>query len=155
MKTTFFTLAFLLLGLTTAEATTIRVNCGELTKVRKTTKPVFPVNFPLSLVATKRDAISATLRNGVELVHTRGDQEVRQENEFKKLRAIESYKFTRNLEKHYDELAEIIQEQNRTKRTQYTCYGSIIGVTRWHRIVSSSQLSIEDAFKQLINRYQK
>ena len=147
----YFFVGLMLLSASVSFAGDIQVDCGELIRYRQGTKSAlgFPGNIFLPL---RLPALKVKMRNVSSFTKTYGNPVVSSEPQ-KKKRVKLSYSDEVNLAKHVSLLKEAKEEIKLTKGKAFVCFGEVKGLDRWHKILSYSMDSNEEAFAELVRKY--
>lgn len=130
----------------------IQVKCGELIKYKATSKSV--LKFPASiLIPLRLQAIKVKLRNVSSFTKMYGSQQI-VSSPIKKEKIKLGYSDDANRAKHLGYLKEAKEQMKKTKQPAYVCFGEVKGLDRWHKILNYSMESNEDAFSELVRKYQ-
>lgn len=147
----FFFVGLMLLSTSISFAGDIQVNCGELIRYRQGSKSI--LEFPASiLIPLRLPALKVKMRNVSSHTKTYGDPVISSEP-VKKKRVKLSYSDETNLAKHVALLKEAKEEIKLTKGKAFVCFGEVKGLDRWHKILSYSMDSKEEALAELIKKY--
>jgi len=147
----FILLALIILP-TLSFAGDIQVKCGELIKYKSGSKSV--LKFPASiLIPLRLPAIKVKLRNVSSFTKMYGSQEI-VGSPVRKEKIKLGYTDEANRSKHLLLLKEAKEEMKKTNLPAYVCFGEVKGLDRWHKILNYSMDSSEEAFSELVRKYQ-